>query len=213
MSEFEDFVKTELPLRPVSHDNFPLESLLVRRGVGPRVYDGVEINEGEVLGKVGGVVQSVPGGGGSGLPGLNITDINGQPTLTLVDTTRSNKILSVTENPVDYSENQLNNNDWIRIGNAAHADAGYVAQFDGTVVSSTGFCEQTSSASKDIHIIINTTDHGAIGTLSGGKDVTFINTTIDINFNQGDIIRLQAKDGTQGKIKNTVIKINLKWRG
>ena len=60
VNPFNEFVKTELPLRPILSNDGNQESVLVRRGTGPRVYVAVDINEGEVLGKSGGIVQSVP---------------------------------------------------------------------------------------------------------------------------------------------------------
>jgi len=59
-TEFENFISTELPLRPISPNNEPQESILVRRGIGPRVYEAVVLAEGEALGKSGGVLTSVP---------------------------------------------------------------------------------------------------------------------------------------------------------
>ena len=149
----------------------------------------------------------------SSLPGVNITTINGQPTLTLQDTTRSNKILSVSENPLVFSENRLSHNDWVQIGTAKDADTSYVAEFDGTVVFASGHCENVRNNDKNIHVYINTVDMGPIGSFIGSSRDTFINTTLDIDFNQGDTIRVRAKDGTSGFINDTVIKIILKWRG
>lgn len=63
MSEFEDFVKLELPLRPITENNEAEETILVRRGQGPRVYVALDINEGEVIGKSGGVLTGITGGG------------------------------------------------------------------------------------------------------------------------------------------------------
>jgi hypothetical protein len=85
--------------------------------------------------------------------------------------------------------------------------------FDGTVVFATGDCENTGASSKDIHLFINGADQGSLGTLSGGANATFINTTIDLNFSQGDRIRLQAQDGISGFIQDTVVKVTVKWRG
>lgn len=153
------------------------------------------------------------GGSGSTIPGMSITIINGQPKLTLEDTTRANKILSVAELPIVYSENNLKNNDWVQIGTANNADTAYIAQFDGTIVSATAQCENVRNNDKNIHLYINNVDHGSIGSLIGPTLDTFINTTIDIDFNQADSLRLRAKDGIQGKIEDTVIKLVLKWRG
>lgn len=149
----------------------------------------------------------------SSLPGVNVTTINGQPTLTLQDSTRSNKILSVSEIPLVFSENRLSHNDWVQIGTARDANTSYVAEFDGTIVYASGQCEKVRNKDKNIHVYVNNTDVGSIGSLVGVTQDTFINTTLNIDFNQGDTIRVRAKDGNAGFINDTVIKIILKWRG
>jgi len=151
--------------------------------------------------------------GTSGIPGTAVTIINGQPTLTLVDTTRNNKILSVAEIPIAYTDNKLKNNEWLRVGNSNHAMSGFIAEFNGTLTFASGQCQRVRNNDKDIHLYINNVDLGSIGSYTGSSNSTFINTTIDIDFNQGDLIRLRAKDGTPGKIEDTVVKLILKWRG
>jgi len=159
------------------------------------------------------LTRPVSGGSGTGIPGMSITTINGQQILTLEDTTRSNKILSVAEVPVVYSENTLDDLEWINIGNAADADSSYIANFDGTIVAACGHCENVGNNDKNINLYINTTDIGAIGSFSGvGADI-FINNTLNIDFNQGDTIRLRAMNINVGKIQDSVIKLTIKWRG
>jgi len=68
MSEFEDFVKTELPLRPLAVNDDDQETLLVRRGSPPRYYVALAIAEGEVIGKKDGILQGVLVDGGGGTP-------------------------------------------------------------------------------------------------------------------------------------------------
>lgn len=58
MSAFEDFVQLELPKRPYLDANPATETVMVRRGAGPRQLQPVEIAEGEVLAKIGGVLVS-----------------------------------------------------------------------------------------------------------------------------------------------------------
>jgi hypothetical protein len=142
---------------------------------------------------------------------LQTAIINGQETPVFEDTVRS-KTLSIAENSVVYTDNVLRNLEWIRIGNSRDALSGYVAEFDGTITHATGHCANVNNNDKDIHLYINGLDTGNIGTLTGNVNSTFINTTIDINFNQGDIIRLRAQDGTPGRIDDTVIKLTFKWR-
>lgn len=160
-------------------------------------------------------------GGSSSLPGdLELTIINGQPTLTFVDNTRTTgspavagKRLSVVEHNLRFAENALGNLDWIRIGNATDGDSSYVADFDGTVVFVSMHCENTGANAKDIHLFINGTDQGSIGLLTGGANVTLVDTSLNIDFSQGDRIRLQAQNGSGGQIQDTVIKLSVKWRG
>jgi hypothetical protein len=64
MTIFEDFVKTELPVRPVVQTDNDAETILVRKGVIPRAYEPVSLLEGEVLGKEGGVIKGVTVAGG-----------------------------------------------------------------------------------------------------------------------------------------------------
>lgn len=64
-SPFEAFIQLELPKRPYLEEDAPQESIIVRRGAGPRQLQGVTINEGEVLGLVDGQLAGVmPGAGG-----------------------------------------------------------------------------------------------------------------------------------------------------
>jgi len=96
MAEFEDFVQTELPLRPVVSNDEDEETLLVRRG-NPKTYVAVELQEGEVLGKEGGIIQGVPGAAGADKNHVHIQgnaesiwnvqhNLNKMVSITVVDT-------------------------------------------------------------------------------------------------------------------------------
>jgi hypothetical protein len=68
MSAFEDFVQLELPKRPFLESDTAQETVMVRRGPGPRQLAGVTIAEGQVLTMLGGTlvgadITSIPGGG------------------------------------------------------------------------------------------------------------------------------------------------------
>ena len=56
MSAFETFVQIELPKRPFLETDVAQETVLVRRGPGPRQLGAVDLAEGEVLIKLGGVL-------------------------------------------------------------------------------------------------------------------------------------------------------------
>lgn len=54
MSAFEDFVQVELPKRGYLNADPEQESIIVRRGPGPRQFDAIKLEEGQVLGFVNG---------------------------------------------------------------------------------------------------------------------------------------------------------------
>jgi len=60
MSAFEDFIQLELPKRGYLSSDVPQESVIIRRGAGPRQFDAIQFSEGEVLAYVGGTLQAVP---------------------------------------------------------------------------------------------------------------------------------------------------------
>jgi len=142
--------------------------------------------------------------------GLELSDINGQDFLTIVDSNRL-KRLSVSENVLTFSEKVASDGKWFSVGNATDADSSYVAKFDGTIVFGSGQCEDTGSNQKDIHIYVNSVDRGTVGTLVGGNNAIFINNTINMDFSQGDTIRARAL-GSTGSIQDTVVAIVIKWR-
>lgn len=159
------------------------------------------------------IVLTRPIGGGSSISGLETTIINGHPMLTLEDTTRSDKVLTIAENVLLFAENKIADLDWIQISNAQDAESGFIATFDGTVVNISAHCENTGGNSKEIRLYINGVDTADLGTLSGGTNATINDTTLDLDFDQGDRIRLRAINGSGGNIQDTVIKLTVKWRG
>lgn len=67
MSAFEDFVQTELPKRGYLSTDVATETIIIRRGAGPRQFDAVTLTEGQVLalvnGQLVGTNVSTVGGG------------------------------------------------------------------------------------------------------------------------------------------------------
>ena len=112
-----------------------------------------------------------------------------------------------------FAENKIADLDWIQISNAQDAESGFIATFDGTVVNISAHCENTGGNSKEIRLYIDGVDTADLGTLSGGVNATINDTTLDIDFSQGDRLRLRAINGVGGNIQDTVIKLTVKWRG
>lgn len=67
MSAFEDFVQQELPKRGYLNTDPAQETIIVRRGPGPRQFDAITLGEGQVLalvdGELKGTSVSAIGGG------------------------------------------------------------------------------------------------------------------------------------------------------
>jgi len=141
--------------------------------------------------------------------------INGQPMLTFPDSVRGNKILSISEQNHIFTRGRVDDLDWLRLGNVAHAESGFIAEFDGCVCYVSAHCENTDTSEKDVHLFVDDVDQGNIGTLSGGENSTFVNTTLDIDYTRGQKIRLQAQDvsgSTPGNIQDVVVNLTIKHR-
>lgn len=61
---FEELIQLELPKRPFLASDVQLESVIIRRGAGPRQLAGLVLAEGQVLGMSGGVLTGVDAGAG-----------------------------------------------------------------------------------------------------------------------------------------------------
>jgi len=145
------------------------------------------------------------------ITGITISTINGQPVLTITDTTRS-KQLSSDMGVFNFGENALGHLDWVRVGGATDADSGHIMPMDGTVVMFTAHCEDTVANSKNMHLFIDGVDQGSLGTLAGGANATINDTTIDLDFTAGQRIRIQAQDAGSGTIRDTVANVFVRWR-
>jgi hypothetical protein len=148
-----------------------------------------------------------------GLGGLTVTTIGGQEVLTLEDTTRANKVLSIETTPVVWSENRITNNDWMSIGNAVDADSGYVLPLNATIVKVSMHTADDNNNSKGIDLYIDGVNNGNIAAftaVNGENEVTDVTLNIDVN--AGQKIRLRG-DAAGGVIEDTVVTVWLKWRG
>ncbi len=148
--------------------------------------------------------------------GLTVTTIGGQEVLTLIDTTRTDKVLSVETTAVTWSENRIGNNDWVQIGGANDALIGYVVPLNATIVKVTAHTTSANTtAVKTIDLYVDDVLNSTIATLpldAGGLQTRYLSVVdnIDINANQ----KIQLRGGsTGGVIQDTVITIWLKWRG
>ncbi len=104
MSAFEDFIQVELPRRPWVVSDPAQETIPVRRGAGPRQLEFISIADGQVLGKVGGVIQGVNvSGTGGGVSYVHTQSINADPWVINHNKNSENYIIFI----VDDTGNQL----------------------------------------------------------------------------------------------------------
>lgn len=59
MSQFENFVQTELPKRGYLDSDVAQETIIVRRGPGPRQFDAITLEDGQVLARVNGLLVGI----------------------------------------------------------------------------------------------------------------------------------------------------------
>ncbi len=140
-----------------------------------------------------------------------LATINGQPKPAYVDSSKGGKVLTCELMNMLYAEAAVGNNEWIQIAHATDALSAYIMPFDGTLVGVTAMCEQGNGNTKAFRLIINGTQITAnLFTLSGGGNIIINDQTLNIDFVQGDRIRLRAGGG--GTIQDTVITLFAKWR-
>lgn len=147
--------------------------------------------------------------------GLAITDINGQQVLTLIDTTRANKVLSIESSTVTWSENRIGNNDWVQVGNANDALSGYIVPMDATIVKASIHTANNNGNTKGVDLYIDgVNDPGnpilSVTGAAGEKEDSDITLNIDVTADQKIRIRGDAAGGT---IEDTVVTLWFKWRG
>jgi hypothetical protein len=147
--------------------------------------------------------------------GLAVTTIGGQNVLTLIDSTRSNKVLSVESTDLTWSENRLGNNEWLQIGSAVDSTSGYIMPLDATIVMVTAQTADDNNNTKAIDLYID-----GVSTTAGIVDFnpavngenTYSDTTLNIDVAAGEKLQLRGAS-TGGFIEDVVVTLWVKWRG
>ncbi len=149
--------------------------------------------------------------------GLTVTTIDTEEVLTLIDTTRANKVLSVETTAITWSENRLGNNDWVQIGNANDANVGYIVPLKATIVKISAHTTNNNAIAKTIDLYVDGTIVGGAGTgivtfPGAAGQASYRNVTLNLDVAQDSKIQLRGGP-TDGAIEDTVITIWLKWDG
>jgi len=148
----------------------------------------------------------------AGVAGLAISTINGQAVLTLEDTTRASKKLSVSEMSVMFAEGTVGDDDWLAVGIVLDADAGYIMPLNATIVGISVWCDNDNSSAKELDLYIDAALDSTIYTFpGGGNEVKASDMTLNIDVAQNSKIRVRAGT-TGGNIQDTVVQLHIKWR-
>lgn len=142
-----------------------------------------------------------------------LATIGGQMKPVYVDSSKGGKVLSVEMSNYWWAEAALSNNDWVQIGHANDADAGWIMPFDGTIVGVTAHCENNPTGSgKDMRLYINGSQFDpSFITIPAGTNATVNDQTKNVDFSAGDRLRFRA-GSSGGTINDTVISLMVKWR-
>lgn len=168
-----------------------------RKMTGKNIADGV-VN---ILGLEDISVEVI---GGTGSPG--------ERTLFILDPTTNEK-LSIAEVTMTFSDNIVQNNGWIEIGNAVDALTGYIIPMNAKLVRISAHTSSKGAAAKDIDLYKN-------GTLfvdplftfaAGAGEASHFDATVDYDFDAGDKVRLRGGP-TGGGIQDTVVTLWFRWR-
>lgn len=166
----------------------------------------------------GGIVDVNVAGGLASLTGLTGDQIIGGDTITsesmvfVTDTTRGDKILSTEAFNFTYASNIVNNNTWMPATHVSDAVSGLILPYDATLIRATGHCVDTTSNFHNFSMWSDNVDTVTpLGLLTGGVDVSFVTSNLNIDINRGQKVRLRAKDAG-GKINDTLLTLWFKWR-
>lgn len=147
-----------------------------------------------------------------GITGLTIATINGQPIVVYTDSTRT-KTLSTDSHPYVFANNALADNEWMDVGDASNTDLGITMPLNGTIVMATGQTEDDNGNTFELDVYIDAADSGSVGTLTGGANSEFQTTTLDLDFSQGDKLRVRGdRTAGTGSLGDVNVVLIVRWR-
>lgn len=130
----------------------------------------------------------------------------------VTDTTRGDKILSTEAFNFTYANNSVNNDDWMPASHVSDAASGLILPYDAVLIRATGHCVNTGTNSKDFSLWVDNVDMVTnLGTLTGGEDVKFVTSGLNIDAAAGSKIRVRG-GSTGGRINDTLLTLWFKWR-
>lgn len=146
------------------------------------------------------------------LTNLTIINIDGQPTLVIIDNTRTgNPQLSVSETAITWSEPFISNNDWIQIGNANDALSGYIVPHKARIVKITAHTADDQNISKAFDLYIDGASQSLFAFTAVNGENEYQQVTTDIQVAKDTKLRVRSTASPSGSIDDVVITLWLKW--
>jgi len=136
-----------------------------------------------------------------------------QTLLAYTDADRS-KVLSVESQTFIFSDNSVDDNDWIDVGGASDALTGFIMPLDATIVMASAHTEDANGNTFNIDVYIDQVLGSAgIVTLAGAAEAEDTDPTLSIDVDAGEKINIRA-DRTAGssKMGDTVVVLTVRWR-
>ena len=122
------------------------------------------------------------------------------------------KILTTSQMNFLWTEASVANNEWIDIGTSNGANSGHIMIHDGTITNFALVVNKQNGKTSNYHVYVNGVDQGVFSSVNGtGTQSDF--GALDIDFNQGDKIRIRSANGSGGSNPtDLVISLYVRWR-
>ena len=148
---------------------------------------------------------------GGGVSGLALTTIGGQEILTVVDTTRGNKILSSATMEFDFDKGQIKTNSWMSVASATDANNGHAIPLNATIVGIAG--QAATGGGRTINLYVdNVLSTTTLATFPNNSDSRILDMTLNVDLTAGQKIQLRGGSTGSNTGKASVI-LFIKWRG
>ncbi len=123
-------------------------------------------------------------------------------------------VYSVESQTYQFSDNSIDDNDWIDIGGASDALSGFIMPLDATIVSVTAHTEDANGNDYNIDVYVDQVlDTAGIANLAGAAEESDSDPTLNIDVDAGQKINLRAdRQSGSGKLGDTVIVLTVRWR-
>jgi len=147
--------------------------------------------------------------------GLGFTVIDGEQILTLIDTSRSNKILSVEKMNYMLVEDRVTAGTYLDIGYLTNSDGGYVMPLNATIVGISLHVTDGNNTTIQYDLYVNgslNTSNLISASTNGENKIQNNNLNIDLSSNDKIAMRGNRTSGSSTH-RNVCVMLYVRWRG